>query len=64
MKRYLKIMISLFALAFIWIFGISTEYITYLPYPKLAIPIIILGLLGVASLTQILYKVKQLEEHP
>lgn len=62
MKRSLKIIIAFTFFITLWFGAISEETISFAN--KLFIPFVILAILGVISLGNILWKVKNLEEYP
>ena len=62
MKRSLKILI-IFTLVIVgWFFGIDNDMIDL--KHRILIPFILLILLGLVSLTNILWRVKNLRDHP
>lgn len=62
MKRAYKIIIAFFLTAFLWVFAIDENIMSNTN--KIILPLGVLILLGIASLTHILMKVNKLEEHP
>ena len=62
MKRAYKIIIAFFLTAFLWVFAIDENIMRNTN--KIIMPLGVLILLGIASLTHILMKVNKLEEHP
>ena len=61
-KRSHKIITSLFLAIIVWFFGIDNNTISL--QNKFILPILVVGIIGIASFGHVLWKVNQLKDHP